>query len=38
MVALKNAVVFSVTLDECVNINDVPWLAVLVRYCDSDKV
>ncbi|XP_074847014.1 general transcription factor II-I repeat domain-containing protein 2A-like isoform X1 [Carettochelys insculpta] len=37
MVALKDAAVFSVAL-KCVDINDVPQLAVLARYCDSDKI
>ena len=38
MVALKDAVVFSVTLDESMYINDAPWLAVVARYFDSDEV
>uniref|UniRef100_A0A8C6LBI0 HAT C-terminal dimerisation domain-containing protein n=1 Tax=Nothobranchius furzeri TaxID=105023 RepID=A0A8C6LBI0_NOTFU len=31
---LKEAQVFSVALDESIDINDVPRLAVMVRYCD----
>lgn len=33
-VGLKEARVFSVALDESVDIKDVPRLAVMVRYCD----
>ena len=32
---LKDAVVFSVALDESVDVNDVPRLAVMAKYCDS---
>ena len=31
---LKEATVFSVALDESVDVNDIPRLAVMVRYCD----
>ena len=34
----KDAVVFGFKLHESVDINDVQWLAIVVRYCDSDKV
>ena len=37
-VVLKDTVVFSVTLDGSVDLNDVPRLAIVVRYCDSDEV
>ena len=37
-VVVKDAVVFSVTLDESMYINDAPWLAVVARYFDSDEV
>ncbi|XP_074838070.1 protein FAM200C-like isoform X2 [Carettochelys insculpta] len=37
MAALKDAAAFSVAL-VCVDINDVPRLAVLARYCDSDTI
>ncbi|KAJ8048209.1 hypothetical protein HOLleu_00425 [Holothuria leucospilota] len=32
---LKNAPVFSVALDESVDVNDMPRLAVMAKYCDS---
>uniref|UniRef100_UPI00358E5645 general transcription factor II-I repeat domain-containing protein 2-like n=1 Tax=Myxine glutinosa TaxID=7769 RepID=UPI00358E5645 len=32
---LKDAVVFSIALDESVDVNDIPRLAVMARYCDS---
>ncbi|KAK0146239.1 General transcription factor II-I repeat domain-containing protein 2 [Merluccius polli] len=32
---LKNAAVFSIALDESVDVNDIPRLAVMARYCDS---
>lgn len=32
---LKNATVFSKALDESVDVNDIPRLAVMVRYCDT---
>lgn len=35
-VALKYAPVFSVALDE--SVNDIPRLAVVARYCDSEQV
>ncbi|XP_065148348.1 general transcription factor II-I repeat domain-containing protein 2-like [Paramisgurnus dabryanus] len=33
---LKDAMVFSVALDESVDINDIPRLAVMAKYCDSN--
>lgn len=35
-VALKNAPVFSVALDESVDVNDIPRLAILARYSDTE--
>ena len=32
---LKDAAVFSIALDESVDVNDIPRLAVMARYCDS---
>ena len=32
---LKDAVVFSIVLDESVDVNDIPRLVVMARYCDS---
>ncbi len=32
---LKDATVFSIALDESVDVNDIPRLAVMARYCDS---
>uniref|UniRef100_UPI00358ECE96 general transcription factor II-I repeat domain-containing protein 2-like n=1 Tax=Myxine glutinosa TaxID=7769 RepID=UPI00358ECE96 len=32
---LKDAVVFSMALDESMDVNDIPRLAVMARYCDS---
>lgn len=32
---LKNAAVFSIALDESVDVNGIPRLAVMARYCDS---
>ena len=32
---LKDATVFSVALDESVDVNDMPRLAVMAKYCDS---
>ena len=37
-IALKTADVFSVALDESIDINDNPRLAVVARYCRDDKV
>lgn len=31
---LKNATVFSIALDENVDMNDIPRLVVIARYCD----
>ncbi|CAM5105972.1 unnamed protein product [Natator depressus] len=36
--ALKDTAVFSVAVDESVDINDVPRLAVVARYCASDEI
>ena len=35
---LQQAVVFSVALDESVDVNDVARLALVARYCDNDRV
>jgi len=35
---LQQAVVFSVALDESVDVNDVARLAIVARYCDSDRI
>lgn len=32
---LKDAAVFSIALDESVDVTDIPRLAVMTRYCDS---
>uniref|UniRef100_UPI00358FAF2C general transcription factor II-I repeat domain-containing protein 2-like n=1 Tax=Myxine glutinosa TaxID=7769 RepID=UPI00358FAF2C len=32
---LKDAVVFSIALDKSMDVNDIPRLAVMARYCDS---
>jgi len=32
---LKDAAVFSIVLDESVDVNYTPRLAVMARYCDS---
>ena len=37
-VALEGANVFSVALDESIDINDNPRLAVVARYCSDDEV
>uniref|UniRef100_A0A8C3TK26 DUF4371 domain-containing protein n=1 Tax=Chelydra serpentina TaxID=8475 RepID=A0A8C3TK26_CHESE len=36
--ALKDTAVFSVAVDESVDINDVPRLAVVARYCASNEI
>ena len=36
--ALKEASVFSIALDESVDVNDIPRLAVMARYCDDSTV
>ena len=35
---LQQAVVFSVALDESVDVNDVARLAIVARYCDNDCI
>ena len=37
-VALKGANVFSVALDESMDINDNPSLAIVARYCSNGEV
>ena len=37
-IALKTAIVFSVALNESVDINDNPRLAVVARYCCDGEV
>ena len=37
-VALQSANTFSVALDESVDINDIPRLAIIARYCSDDNV
>ena len=37
-VALKHGNVFSVALDESIDINDNPRLAIVARYCSNGKV
>ena len=37
-VALQSVNSFSVTLDESVDINDIPRLAIIARYCSDDNV
>ena len=37
-VALKASNIFSVTLDESIDVNDNPRLAVLARHCSDDEV
>lgn len=38
MTALKDTAVFSAAVDERVDINDVPRLAVVARYCASNEI
>ena len=36
--ALQSVNIFSVALDESVDINDIPRLAIIARYCFDDNV